>query len=162
MTRILWIGGLLSLAAIAFPANPPPTGPAEEIIALERAALDRWGRGDPEGFLGTYAPEGTYFDPSTPKRMNGLAAMRERYGPIKGKVKVNSYDMIDPKVQGHGDVRVLSYNLVSRSPAPAGDSVITTRWNSSSVYERVGGGWKVLHSHWSFTVPPTDGGARRP
>ena len=161
MTRILWIGGLLSLAAIASPPKPPARGPAEEIIALERAALDRWGRGDPEGFLGTYGPEVTYFDPFTPKRVDGLAAMRERYGPIKGKVKVNSYDMIAPRVQGHGDVRVLSYNLVSRS-APAGDSVITTRWNSSSVYERVGGGWKVLHSHWSFTVPPTDAGARRP
>lgn len=35
---------------------------ADEVIALERAALDRWGKGDPKGFLEIYAPEVTYFD----------------------------------------------------------------------------------------------------
>ena len=152
MRKILWTGGLLSLAAVALPANPPARGQAEEIIALERAALDRWGHGDPEGFLETYAPEVTYFDPFTPKRVDGLAAMRERYAPIKGMVKVLSYDMIDPKVQGQGDMRVLSYNLVSRGQAPTGDSVMTVRWNSSTVYQRIEGHWKILHSHWSFTA----------
>jgi len=155
MRKILWTGGLISLAAVALAALPPAREQAGEIIALERAALDRWGHGDPEGFLETYAPEVTYFDPFTAKRIDGLAAMRERYGPIKGMVKVTSYDMIDPRVQGAGDVRVLSYNLVSHSQAPAGDSLMTTRWNSSTVYTRIGGRWKILHSHWSFTAPPT-------
>ena len=161
MQRILWTGVLLSLAAIRAAEQPRAAWQAEEIIALERAALDRWGRGDPEGFLGTYAPEVTYFDPFTPKRIDGIATMRERYGPLKGKINVTSYDMVDPKVQGHGEVLVLSYNLVSRSPAPGGDSVLTTRWNSSTVYERVAGRWKILHSHWSFTTP-SGGGAQRP
>ena len=34
----------------------------ETIIALERAGLDRYGNGDPKGYLETYAPEITYFD----------------------------------------------------------------------------------------------------
>ena len=34
----------------------------DQIIATERAALDRWGRGDPQGFLEIMAPEVTYFD----------------------------------------------------------------------------------------------------
>jgi hypothetical protein len=29
----------------------------DSIIAAERAALDRWGKGDPQGYLDTYAPE---------------------------------------------------------------------------------------------------------
>jgi len=153
MRKILWTGGLLSLAAVTLPANPPARRQAEAIIALERAALDRWGHGDPEGFLETYAPEVTYFDPTLAKRMDGLAAMRARYAPIKGMVKVSSYDMIDPKVQGQGDVRVLSYNLVSHGTAPAGDSAITVRWNSSTVYQLIRGRWKIVHSHWSFTAP---------
>lgn len=84
MKRILWTGGLLSLTAVALPASPQATEQAEEIVALERAALDRWGHGDPEGFLETYGPEVTYFDPFTAKRVDGLPAMRERYGPSRG------------------------------------------------------------------------------
>src|SRR5207237_2413765 len=38
---------------------------ADTIIALERAALDRWGRGDPQGYIDTFAADITYFDPFT-------------------------------------------------------------------------------------------------
>ena len=38
---------------------------AEEILALERAALDRWGKGDPDGYIEIYSSEITYFDPFT-------------------------------------------------------------------------------------------------
>jgi ketosteroid isomerase-like protein len=162
MQKILFAGALVWAAVAAAPASSPVEVQPGQIIALERAALDRWGRGDPEGFLSTYAPEVTYFDPSTPKRIDGLAAMRERYAPITGKVKVDSYDMIDPKVQGQGDVVVLSYNLASRGRNPAGDSLMTFHWNSSTVYARIGGHWKILHSHWSFSAPPETGAVRRP
>lgn len=148
MHKILFAGALLGAGVAAAPGNPPVQ--AAQLIALERAALDRWGHGDPEGFLETYAPEITYFDPSTTKRVDGLAAMRERYAPIAGKFTVDSYDMIDPKVQGQGDMAVLSYNLVSRGRF-TGDTLVTTRWNSSTVYARMGGKWKMVHSHWSFT-----------
>jgi len=37
--------------------------PSETIIAMERAALDRWGRGDSPGFLEISAPDVVYFDP---------------------------------------------------------------------------------------------------
>ena len=30
---------------------------ADTILALERAALDRWGKGDPDGFLELAAPD---------------------------------------------------------------------------------------------------------
>ena len=52
---------------------------AERIIALERAALERWGRGDPEGFLEISAEEVVYFDPYVPKRIDGRAALRARF-----------------------------------------------------------------------------------
>lgn len=152
MRKIALIAGGCLLMAMG-QGSTTPGSQAEQVIALERAALDRWGKGDPEGFLGTYAPEVTYFDPTTPKRMDGLPALRERYAPFKGLIKVDSYDMIDPKVQGKGDVVVLSYNLVSRGRF-GGDTLVTTRWNSSTVYARIDGRWKILHSHWSFTAPP--------
>ena len=39
------------VAARARSADASAAGPADEVIALERAALDRWGKGDPAGFL---------------------------------------------------------------------------------------------------------------
>ena len=124
----------------------------ETIIALERAALDRWGKGDPQGYLETYAPDVTYFDPSRERRVDGLETIKELFMPITGKIKIDHYEMIDPKVQHRDDVAVLSYNLVSYGKRPNGASVIV-RWNSTEVYSRIGGKWKIIHSHWSYTKP---------
>jgi ketosteroid isomerase-like protein len=127
---------------------------SEAIIALERAALDRWGNGDPQGYLEIYAPDVTYFAPGQERRIDGLGAMNELLIFITGKVKVDRYEMIGPKVQHIGDVAVLSYNLVSHAKRPNGASVIVY-WNSTAVYGRIGGKWKIVHSHWSYTKPET-------
>jgi ketosteroid isomerase-like protein len=145
----------LPLFAVAFAASC--TGQSDDfrpetIIALERAALDRWGNGDPQGYLETYAPDVTYFDPSLERRVDGLGAMKELLIPITGKIKIDHYEMIGPKVQHHGDVAVLSYNLVSYGKRPNGESVVV-RWNSTEVYGRIEGKWKIIHSHWSYTKP---------
>ena len=124
------------------------------IIALERAALDRWGNGDPQGFLDNYAPEITYFDLVTERRLDGHAAMVAHYRPIIGKIKVIEYEMIGALVQSHGDVAVLTYNLRSEVIQPDGGQA-TVRWNSTSVYFRREGQWKTVHSHWSLTALPS-------
>ena len=49
---------------------------AEIIIGLERAALNRWGKGDPGGYLEIMATEMTYFDPFTKRRVDGMNAIR--------------------------------------------------------------------------------------
>src|SRR5206468_12257587 len=74
----------------------------EELVALERSALDRWIKLDPQGYLDLQAPEVTYFDPFTERRVDGLDAMQMRLAPMK-KMKPPftdpRYDLIDPKVQ---------------------------------------------------------------
>jgi ketosteroid isomerase-like protein len=85
--------------------------------------------------------------------MDGHAAMSDYYRPVSGKIKVTHYEMIDPKVQRHGDIAVLTYNLRDDAVQPDGKRV-TVRWNSTSVYARLGGTWRVIHSHWSLTAPP--------
>jgi len=147
---LLILPAALIAAARSRPAEPPA---AAAIIALERAALDRWGRGDPGGFLETYAPEITYFDVGTEHRFDGLAAMTDYYRPLAGRINIPRYEMIGPRVQRHGDVAVLTYNLRSEAVQPDGRQV-TVRWNSTSVYARIGGAWRVIHSHWSLTAPP--------
>ena len=147
----------LSLCALLYVLTGCAAGRVrpETIIALERAALDRWGNGDPEGYLSTYAPDVTYFDPFQPKRVDSLTTMRALYGPIKGQVRVPSYDMVNPLVQQRGDVAVLTFNLVSHAKRPDGQPM-DVRWNSTEVYRRDRGTWKIIHSHWSFV----EGGRR--
>ena len=139
----LLVWALFTSPAVAADFKP------ETIIALERAALDRWGKGDPQGFLETYAPDVTYFDPGSERRVDGLAAMKELLIPRTGKIKIDSYEMLTPTVQRFGDVAILTYNVVNHRN---GDSVIV-RWNSTAVYARRQGKWKTVHSHWSYTKP---------
>jgi ketosteroid isomerase-like protein len=149
------IGPFFLLADRERPAAPSP---AEEVIALERMALDRWGRGDPSGFLEIYAPEITYFDVATERRLEGHAALTDYVGPLRGRINIPRYEMIAPRVQGAGETAVLTYNLISEGILPDGQQV-TVRWNSTSVYARQGRQWKVIHSHWSLTAPPCLRGA---
>ena len=104
-----------------------------DVVAMERAALDRWGKGDPQGYLEIMANEVTYFDPMQEKRMDGLEAMRKMLAPITGKVKVSRFDMIGPKVQHHGDAALLTFNLVSYVAQPDGKERAVARWNSSEL-----------------------------
>jgi uncharacterized protein (TIGR02246 family) len=142
---------LLSLVG-ALPSGHGASLQTDEIVALERRALDRWGAGDPGGFLELYAPDVTYFDPQRERRVDGLEAMKKILEPIRGLVKISRYEMINPHVYRSGDVAVLTYNLVSEGVAPDGKPT-KTRWNSSTVYGRIDGKWRIVHSHFSITKP---------
>jgi len=124
----------------------------EAIIALERGAMDRWGRGDPQGFIEIFADEVTYFDPSTERRVDGIEAMRALFAPIVGLVKLSRYEFLHPDVYRRGDLAILSYNLVTYSQKPDGAPLVT-RWNVTEAYAPIGGKWKIVHSHFSLTKP---------
>lgn len=123
------------------------------IIAMERAALDRWGAGDPQGYLEIMAAAVTYFDPTQERRVDGLDAMRALLVPLTGKIRVDRYDMVRPVVQHHGDAALLSFNLVSYQRQPDGTERAVAHWNSTESYARIDGRWRLVHSHWSFVRP---------
>jgi ketosteroid isomerase-like protein len=154
---MLWTlaAALTSAALIACAsslARPVQPG-GDEVIALERLALDRWGKGDVGGFMSLYADEITYFDPIQDRRVDGLPAIRALYEPLAGKFTVDRYEMLNPKVQRYGDVAVLTYNLQNYARQADGTERPTTRWNSSAVFRRIDGRWRTIHSHWSYTKP---------
>jgi uncharacterized protein (TIGR02246 family) len=123
------------------------------IIALERATLDRWGKGDPQGFLEMYSPDVTYFDPGQDKRVDGHEAMTKLLVPLTGKIKIDRYDMVSPDVKRHGNVAVLTYNIVNYLKQPDGSEKAAARWNVTEVYREADGKWKIIHSHFSLTKP---------
>ncbi len=141
------VGAAVPLAVSAADAFDP-----EVLVALERKALDRWGQGDPGGYLELYAPAVTYFDPQRERQVDGLDALKAIFEPIKGLIKTEHYEIIAPKVYRDGNIAVLSFNLVTYG-FPIGGAQTKTAWNVTSAYALIGGQWKVVHEHFSFTNP---------
>jgi hypothetical protein len=116
-----------------------------EIIELEKAALTRWGKGDPDGFLEITAKDVVYFDPYIGQRIDGLAALRAYYQTIWGKVHFDRFELLNPVVQVTGNVAVLSFNYVSYTDGQP------DRWNCTEVYRQSDSAWEIIQSHWSYT-----------
>jgi ketosteroid isomerase-like protein len=117
---------------------------AQEILALETAALDRWGKGDPDGFLAISAAGVSYFDPFQERRVDGLPALKSLYETIRGKIKIDRAEIINPRVQVMGDSAILTFQFSSQG------SEGSKLWNCTEGYQRLDGHWRIVHSHWSF------------
>jgi len=121
---------------------------SEKIIILEKEALERWNNGDPSGYLELSANDVVYFDPFLNKRLNGHAELTKLYESIRGTIKVDKYEMINPLVQGNEGIAVLTFNLVSYSGS------MVSKWNCTEVFRKeTDGNWKIIQTHWSFTSP---------
>lgn len=117
------------------------------VIGMERAALERWGRGDPDGFIDISAATVSYFDPFTAERLDGLPALRSWYDQLRGKIRIDRFEMIEPRVQMAGDIAVLTYRFDSHGIEGS------MRWNTTEVYQKSPDGWKIIHTHWAFHQP---------
>ncbi|HKY38896.1 MAG TPA: nuclear transport factor 2 family protein [Polyangiaceae bacterium] len=121
----------------------------QEIIALERAALARWGRGDPTGYLELCAPDVVYFDPFTAHRIDGLEALTTYYEGIKGKISIERDEFLDARVLLIGsDVAVLTFTYASYG------SEGSMRWYATEVFRRDVSGFRLIHTHWSLPTSP--------
>jgi ketosteroid isomerase-like protein len=125
---------------------------AEQILLLERTALNRWGRGEPAGYSDIYADDVTYFDPLVAARIDGRDAMITYYKPWTGQIHVPRYELLRPRVDVWGDMALLTYNLVNYVQHADGTEHEGSCWNCTEVYVLREGGWHILHSHWSFTA----------
>ena len=121
-----------------------------ELMALEAAAMERGRKGDPDGFLDLSVADVTYFDPDTPRRLDGLQALAAEYAKGRGKIHYDVMEFIAPKVQVHGDAAVLTYRFFSTRLNADGSIAQRTPWNCTEVYARINGRWKIVHTHWSF------------
>ena len=153
MRRIVSMTVWLALVAAVSCARAADDFSPDDIIALERGALDRWGKGDPQGFLDLMAEDETYFDPMTDKRIDGREALRTYMAPFANKISIERVEIINPQVRRQGDIAVLTFNLADHGAQFDGGPKSTSRWNSTEVYQRIDGKWKIVHSHWSYTKP---------
>ena len=123
-----------------------PGGVAGDIIAIESAALERWGNGDPGGFLEICAPDVVYFDPYRELRVDGLEALTALYKTFWGQVHIDRFELLNPLVQVCGGAAVLTFNYVSWTGNEK------SAWNCTEVYRLDAGNWRIIQTHWSFTL----------
>jgi ketosteroid isomerase-like protein len=69
---------------------------------------------------------------------------------LKGKIFYQGSEFIDPKIEIYGDVAVMTYNYRSTVKNTDGSVKSQTQWNTTEVYARLDGGWKIIHTHWSY------------
>ncbi len=137
----------MSMASAAVAETKSNSDAAKEILALEKAAMERWCKGDVEEYLRISSDEVTYFDPFTTKRLNGLPELSSYYRSFAGQFHFDRFEFVDPKIQLSGNVAVLTYNLVTYVGSKE------DRWNATMVYQKAGGKWKIIHTHMSRTQP---------
>ena len=112
---------------------------AAEIIALEHSALDRWYNGDPGRYQELMAPSLSYFDPWIPARLDGQQAVQDYMQPIVGQVFADRYDMLNPRVQVHGETAILTFNLITCNREEDATEKMLEKWNAVEVYTRIEG-----------------------
>ena len=113
---------------------------------MEVNALERWNNGDPSGFIEISDEDVVYFDPMTEKRIDGLENLAGLYERIRGKIYVDKFKMLNPKVQSLDRMAVLTYNLESYIE----NKVL--KWNCTEVFRlRKDKKWRIIQTHWSLT-----------
>lgn len=122
--------------------------PEEKIIEQERTFLNRWITGDTFGFIEAAAEEITYFDPGLDKRCTGKNAFHNWIASFSGTFSFPDYELLDPQVQMHGDIGILTFNFVGLMQDGSKEY-----WNTTDVYKLIDGDWKLISSHWSQTKP---------
>lgn len=149
-------------AAIELPgaaeAPPPLGGAAAEIMKLETAALARWRKGDPRGFLEISAPEVTAFDPDAPGRLTGREELERAGDRLAGLLRCDTADVVVPRLRVFEDSAVLFYQLLCATLGPDGAVGSRVPWNCTAVYAKAAGGWRLVHAHRSLVKGEREGG----
>ncbi len=130
----------------------------ETVSKIEHSVNERWNRGDVDGALEAYADDVTYFDPLTETRLDGKKAVESYFRRFfEGKLNILRNDFLHEQVivSDHGDMAVITYNLINLILDENGKEKEGTKWNSTQVYKILNGEWRVVHVNWSFTRHPS-------
>ncbi|MEC5317696.1 nuclear transport factor 2 family protein [Brenneria populi subsp. brevivirga] len=129
---------------------------AEEIIGLEKAALDKFFKGDGSGYAELWSQRSfTYFDARFAERVDDYPTIKNFLDTvIEGRLSAESYDFRSPRVQFGKDMAILTYQLFSNT------NLIDMEYNCVEVFQKEEGQWRVVHSTWSLIQPFEKGAAR--
>ena len=122
----------------------------ETILSLEKGAMERWRNGDPWGWAEISAEDVTYVEPGLTRPIIGLEEYKAYLQQLEGKVRYQGSEFINPRIVVIGNAAVLSYNYRSTVNAPEATGISQALWNTTEVYFRLEGQWRIVHTHWSY------------
>lgn len=121
---------------------------ADHLIGLEKAALDKWFKGDTSGYETLWSTRSfTYFDAVVTERVDDHETIKKFLDSIHGKLFAESFEFRSPRVQAVKDMAVLTYQLFSKT------NLIDMEYNVVEIFQKEGNEWRVIHSTWSFIRP---------
>ncbi|MBN1566288.1 MAG: nuclear transport factor 2 family protein [Acidobacteria bacterium] len=148
MLRTAILAAILALLALSgCESNAPGTNADQEVIALERSALDKWAQANPNGYIDIGADDVTWYDfnPGSQLRIDGLEAVRRLLEPLAQEIPHHTYELADPKVQIYGSTAILTFHWIGTTT----EGQALPKWKVTSVYSRNNGKWRMVHAHWS-------------
>jgi ketosteroid isomerase-like protein len=121
---------------------------ADQVIARERASYEAWQKMDKAFFASFFADDSTAFMSDNPylavePKVNFLPRLDEFFE----RFKMRDFTMYNPRVQVYGDIAILTYNETVAGTADG--TPFSYSGKVTSVYLKVGGTWKAVHSHES-------------
>ncbi|MCA1757862.1 MAG: nuclear transport factor 2 family protein [Bacteroidales bacterium] len=119
----------------------------QEIIALERSALDKWAQSNTSGYISISADDITWFDflPGQQSRVDSLQAVSKYLEALEDILQPHTYEMVKPKVQIYGNTAILTFHWFGSMT----DGTPLGGWKTTSVYTMKDGKWRQVHAHWS-------------
>lgn len=122
---------------------------AEHLISLEKAALDKWFRGDVSGYRELWSKRSfSYFDAVSGDRIDDHATISKFLESIDGQLSAETYDFRNARIQLGKDMAVLTFQLF------ADTNLIDMEYNCIEIYQKEPDEqWRVIHSTWSFIRP---------
>lgn len=122
---------------------------AAGLVEKEKAALDKWFRGDVSGYAALWSERSfSYFDAVVKERVDSPEEIRKFLNAIEGRLFADGYEFRAPRVQLSRDMAVLTYQLF------ADTSLMKMAYNCIEVFQREADGeWRVIHSTWSCIRP---------
>jgi ketosteroid isomerase-like protein len=134
---------------------------SQEVLELERSLNERWSVGDSRGYLDNYHEDISYFDPALERLLVGRDAVVEHIQKLYKNPHIVRSEYLNPDViaSDAGDLAVLSYNLRTYVAAENGGEKLLRAWNTTEVYRRIAGAWRIVHSNWAITQSMTTASA---
>mgnify|MGYP003596214536 CR=1 FL=1 len=123
-----------------------------ELMRVEDGAMERWRQGDPMGWTEIAAPEVSYVDPSLTEPVVGHESYTRYMESLAGKIFYGASHYARPHAAVHGEVAILTFNYQGSTCKTDGSIQRYALWNTTEVYARLEGEWKIIHSHWSLTA----------
>ena len=122
---------------------------AEQIIGLEKSALDKFFKGDMSGYRDLWSKQSfTYFDAVVTQRVEEFASMESFLDRLEGNLHAEESRFVSPRLQFGHDKDILTYQLFAHT------NFNDIEYNCIEVFQKEASGkWHVVHSTWSFIRP---------